>query len=167
MLLEATLKQEPQIKLLAKNLLHAKNLLLMGRGTLYVAALEGALKIKELSYLHAEAYTAGEMKHGPIALIDEQMPVLVLALQGMLYEKTLSNLEEIKSRGAQIVVLCHDDDHELRQLYPQALSIPTCASELSPILAILPLQLLAYHLAHLRGHDVDQPRNLAKSVTIE
>lgn len=167
MLLEAALKHEPEIRALAKSLLRSENMLLMGRGLLQVAALEGALKIKELSYMHAEAYAAGEMKHGPIALIDEDMPVLVLAVQGMLYEKTLSNLEEVKSRGAQIVVLCNEEDHELRQTYPHALLIPSCDLYLLPAVAMLPLQLLAYHLADLRGHDVDQPRNLAKSVTIE
>ena len=167
MLLEAALKQEPHVRLLAKNLVRSEHMLLMGRGPLQIAALEGALKIKELSYIHAEAYAAGEMKHGPIALIDEEMPVLVLAVQNMLYEKTLSNLEEVKTRGAQIIVLCNEEDHELRQKYPHALLIPSCDPYLLPALAMLPLQLLAYHLADLRGHDVDQPRNLAKSVTIE
>jgi glucosamine--fructose-6-phosphate aminotransferase (isomerizing) len=167
MLLEAALKHEPDIRELAKKLMDSQHMLLMGRGLLYPVALEGALKIKELSYIHAEGYPAGEMKHGPIALIDEQMPVLVLAIQGMNYEKTLSNLEEVKSRGAQIWVLCNESDHELRKLYPNALLIPTCNSYLTPALATLPLQLLAYHLADLRGLDVDQPRNLAKSVTIE
>lgn len=167
MLLEAGLKHEPEIRELAQQLVNSEHMLLMGRGLLYPVALEGALKIKELSYMHAEGYPAGEMKHGPIALIDENMPVLVLAIQGMNYEKTLSNLEEVKSRGAQIWVLCNEDDHELRKLYPNALLIPACSSYLVPALAVLPLQLLAYHLADLRGHDVDQPRNLAKSVTIE
>lgn len=167
MLLEAVLKHEPEIRSLAKSLLRCEHMLLMGRGLLHVAALEGALKIKELSYIHAEAYAAGEMKHGPIALIDEDMPVLVLAVQNMLYEKTLSNLEEVKSRGAQIVVLCNEEDHDLRQTYPNALLIPACDPYLVPAVAMLPLQLLAYHLADLRGLDVDQPRNLAKSVTIE
>ncbi|MEI6790198.1 MAG: glutamine--fructose-6-phosphate transaminase (isomerizing) [Myxococcaceae bacterium] len=167
MLLEAAAKHEPEIRVLAKSLLRCEHMLLMGRGLLHVAALEGALKIKELSYIHAEAYAAGEMKHGPIALIDEDMPVLVLAVQNMLYEKTLSNLEEVKSRGAQIVVLCNEEDHDLRQTYPNALLIPACDPYLVPAVAMLPLQLLAYHLADLRGLDVDQPRNLAKSVTIE
>ena len=167
LLLEAALKQEPEIRQTAKRLAQSENILLMGRGLLHVAALEGALKIKELSYIHAEGYPAGEMKHGPIALIDEKMPVLVLAIQGMNYEKTLSNLEEIKSRGAQVFVVCNESDHELRQAYPNALLIPTCSPYLVPALAVLPLQLLAYHLADLRGLDVDQPRNLAKSVTIE
>ncbi|MEI6806493.1 MAG: glutamine--fructose-6-phosphate transaminase (isomerizing) [Myxococcaceae bacterium] len=167
MLLETALKQEPEVRKTAKTLMHSQHMLLMGRGLLYPIALEGALKVKELSYIHAEGYPAGEMKHGPIALIDENMPVLVLALQGMNYEKTLSNLEEVKSRGAQITVLCHENDHELRTAYPGALLVPAGNPYLVPALAVLPLQLLAYHLADLRGHDVDQPRNLAKSVTIE
>lgn len=167
MLLEATLKYDPQIRDIAKGLVKSEHMLLMGRGLLYPTALEGALKIKELSYIHAEGYAAGEMKHGPIALIDEKMPVIVLAIQGMNYEKTLSNLEEVKSRGAQIIVLCNENDLELRSTYPNALIIPVCNPLLVPALAVLPLQLLSYHLADLRGQDVDQPRNLAKSVTIE
>ncbi len=167
MLLERVLKHEPDIREVAKQLLTKEHLLLMGRGVLQVVAMEGALKIKELSYMHAEAYAAGEMKHGPIALIDEEMPVLVLATPGSLYEKTLSNLEEAKSRGAQIVVLCSETDEHLRTQYPRALLVPECAPYLLPAIAVLPLQLLAYHLANLRGLDVDQPRNLAKSVTIE
>jgi glucosamine--fructose-6-phosphate aminotransferase (isomerizing) len=167
MLLERVLKHEPEIREVAKHLLSKEHMLLMGRGVLQVVALEGALKIKELSYMHAEAYAAGEMKHGPIALIDEDMPVLVLATQGPLYEKTLSNLEEAKARGAQIIVLCSETDEHLKSLYPEALLVPECAPYLLPAIAVLPLQLLAYHLANLRGLDVDQPRNLAKSVTIE
>ncbi|MBH1988747.1 MAG: glutamine--fructose-6-phosphate transaminase (isomerizing) [Myxococcaceae bacterium] len=167
MLLESALKQEPQIKETARSLVNSNHMLLMGRGLLYPTVLEGALKIKELSYIHAEGYAAGEMKHGPIALIDDKMPVLVLAVQGMNYEKTLSNLEEVKSRGARVLVLCNENDLELRADYPDALIIPPSPHYLVPALAILPLQLLAYHLAVLRGQDVDQPRNLAKSVTIE
>ncbi|MES2503458.1 MAG: glutamine--fructose-6-phosphate transaminase (isomerizing) [Myxococcota bacterium] len=167
MLLESVLKHEADIQALAKQLSHCEHMLFMGRGTLQVVAMEGALKVKELSYLHAEAYAAGEMKHGPIALIDEKMPVVVLAVRGHLYEKTLSNLEEVKSRGAQIIVLCQDNDSDLLQQYPYALTIPECPAHLLPAIAVLPLQLLSYHLSNWRGLDVDQPRNLAKSVTIE
>ncbi|MBL4818969.1 MAG: glutamine--fructose-6-phosphate transaminase (isomerizing) [Deltaproteobacteria bacterium] len=167
MLLEKVLEHEASIQQVAKNWLKSEHMLFMGRGFLDIVAREGALKTKEISYIHAEAYAAGEMKHGPIALIDDKMPVVVLAIKDYLYEKTLSNLEEVKSRGAQIIVLCNEDDQKLRSLYPDALLIPSCPPDLLPAVAILPLQILAYHLANLRGLDVDQPRNLAKSVTIE
>ncbi len=141
--------------------------LFMGRGVMYPIALEGALKMKELTYLHAEGYPAGEMKHGPLALIDEDMAVVMLAPRDELYEKTVSNLQEVKARGAKIISLGSGDDENLKSLSDRYLAIPKVSSWVDPILAVIPLQLMAFHLAQSLGYDVDQPRNLAKSVTVE
>jgi len=130
-------------------------------------ALEGALKLKEVSYIHAEGYPAAEMKHGPIALIDENMPVVFIAIQDSTYEKVLSNLEEVRARRGRVVAVATEGDEEIRQRVDHVIYVPPTLECLTPILTIIPLQLLAYHMAILRGCDVDQPRNLAKSVTVE
>ncbi|MEW6609093.1 MAG: glutamine--fructose-6-phosphate transaminase (isomerizing) [bacterium] len=144
-----------------------ENFLYLGRGINYPIALEGALKLKEISYIHAEGYPAGEMKHGPIALIDENMPVVTIATQGQLYEKIMSNIEEAKARGGIIIAVATAGDNKITKKVAHTIHIPKTTPLLSPILAVIPLQLLAYHIAHHRGCDVDQPRNLAKSVTVE
>jgi glutamine---fructose-6-phosphate transaminase (isomerizing) len=144
-----------------------KGFLFMGRGFMYPIALEGALKMKELTYLHAEGYPAGEMKHGPLALIDENMAVVMLAPKDELYDKTVSNLQEVKARGAKIISIGSGDDEHLRAMSDRYLAIPQVNSWIDPILAVIPLQLMAFHLAQSLGYDVDQPRNLAKSVTVE
>jgi glucosamine--fructose-6-phosphate aminotransferase (isomerizing) len=169
--LERALELAPAIEALAREFYQASNFLYLGRGPLYPIALEGALKLKELSYIHAEGYPAGEMKHGPIALIDERMPVVAIALQNPLFEKIASNIQEAKARGARILALATEGDDRIdRILDPErdrALKLPRHPVALSPLVAVIPLQLLAYHIAVLRGCDVDQPRNLAKSVTVE
>ncbi|HEX5638081.1 MAG TPA: SIS domain-containing protein, partial [Gammaproteobacteria bacterium] len=144
-----------------------KGFLYMGRGVSFPIALEGALKLKELAYMHAEGYAAGEMKHGPLALIDERMAVVMLAPTDGLYEKTLSNLEEAKARGGQIISVGTVGNDRLRALSQHYLSLPRAEWTVNPILEAIPLQLLAYHVACALEHDVDQPRNLAKSVTVE
>ncbi len=162
-----TLSAEPLVEELAKRYQHATDFLFLGRGLHYPVALEGALKLKEISYIHAEGYPAGEMKHGPIALVDEKLPVVVLAPHDGWREKTLSNLQEVKSRdGIAIVVMTRPDD-AVAAVADQVLIIPETIPELQPILSVIPLQMLAYHIAVRRGCDVDQPRNLAKSVTVE
>ncbi len=145
----------------------ARDVLYLGRGTSFPLAMEGALKLKEISYIHAEGYPAGEMKHGPIALIDERMPVLVLCSQGESYDKTLSNLEEARARGGRVIGVGTEGDVELAEKSEDVLFLPSCGRFARPILEVVPLQLLAYHMALLKGTDVDQPRNLAKSVTVE
>jgi glucosamine--fructose-6-phosphate aminotransferase (isomerizing) len=139
----------------------------MGRGVNYPIALEGALKLKELAYLHAEGYAAGEMKHGPLALIDNRMAIIMLAPSDELYDKTVSNLEEVKARGGQIISLGTGENQKLSAVSERYLSLPSALGPSNPFLEVIPLQLLAYHLASSLGHDVDQPRNLAKSVTVE
>jgi len=143
------------------------SVLYLGRGIQYPLALEGALKLKEISYIHAEGYPAGEMKHGPIALIDRTVPVVAIAPQGRLYEKTLSNVEEVKARDGRVIAIASEDDREIAGKADHVFRLPRTSELLLPILTALPLQLLAYHAAVLRGCDVDQPRNLAKSVTVE
>ncbi|MGH9321320.1 MAG: glutamine--fructose-6-phosphate transaminase (isomerizing) [Vicinamibacteria bacterium] len=169
--LERVLELAPAIEAVAREFYQAGNFLFLGRGTLYPIALEGALKLKELSYIHAEGYPAGEMKHGPIALIDERMPVVALALANPLFDKIASNIQEAKARGARILALATEGDTRLdRILDPERdriLKLPQHPQSLSPLVAVVPLQLLAYYMAVLRGCDVDQPRNLAKSVTVE
>jgi glucosamine--fructose-6-phosphate aminotransferase (isomerizing) len=169
--LERTLELAPAIEAVAREFYQAGNFLYLGRGTLYPIALEGALKLKELSYIHAEGYPAGEMKHGPIALIDERMPVVAIALQNPLFEKMASNIQEAKARGARILALATEGDNRIEQILDperdRVLKLPRHPQALSPLVAVIPLQLLAYHIAVLRGCDVDQPRNLAKSVTVE
>ena len=152
---------------LARRYHGARDFLFLGRGLHYPVALEGALKLKEISYIHAEGYPAGEMKHGPIALVDENLPVVVLAPHDGWREKTLSNLREVKSRDGIAIVVTTRADEEIRTAADEVLVIPETAPELQPILSVIPLQLFAYHVAVRRGCDVDQPRNLAKSVTME
>ncbi len=161
------LRQEKQIEKVAREIAGARDVLYLGRGINYPIALEGALKLKEVSYIHAEGYAAGEMKHGPIALIDKDMPVVVLAPKDRLYEKTVSNLMEVKARHAPVIALVAEGERELGKIADAVFTIPDTHPLLSPILFTIPLQLLAYHIAVLRGADVDQPRNLAKSVTVE
>jgi glutamine---fructose-6-phosphate transaminase (isomerizing) len=172
--LETVLSNDAVYEALARSLHHAKDALFLGRGIHYPIALEGALKLKEISYIHAEGYPAGEMKHGPNALIDENLPVLVLATRDpasdesrILYEKTLSNIQEVKAREGIVVAVVTQGDEEARKTADHVIEIPATSELLAPILEIVPLQLLAYHIAVRRGCDVDQPRNLAKSVTVE
>ena len=166
-LVEHVLKREAEIVAIAKRYHKKRNFLYLGRGINYPVALEGALKLKEISYIHAEGYAAGEMKHGPIALIDKDMPVVVLAPKDRLYEKTVSNLMEVKARHAPVIALVAEGERELGKTADAVFTIPDTHPLISPILFTIPLQLLAYHIAVLRGADVDQPRNLAKSVTVE
>jgi len=164
---EHTLGLEASISAIAKEVFRKKGFLYLGRGINYPIALEGALKLKEISYIHAEGYAAGEMKHGPIALIDEDLPVVVLAPSGKLYEKVASNMEEVKSRGGTIIAVTSAESSAATRLAKYAIPIEESNSYLNTVLLTLPLQLLAYHVAVLKGCDVDQPRNLAKSVTVE
>ena len=166
-LVQETLKKAKTIEKIARKYGHASDFLYLGRGVNYPIALEGALKLKELSYIHAEGYPAGEMKHGPIALIDEQMPVVVLLPKDPVYEKTLSNMKEVEARGGRIIVLTDAPSPEIEEIAWEIIQVPTTNHLLMPILLSIPLQLLAYHVAVYRGTDVDQPRNLAKSVTVE
>jgi glucosamine--fructose-6-phosphate aminotransferase (isomerizing) len=166
-LVEQCLEQNEAIELIAREYFKANDFLYLGRGANYPVALEGALKLKEISYIHAEGYPAGEMKHGPIALIDEKMPVVVLAGRNAVYEKMLGNIQEVKARSGIVIALASDHDGEIAKLADQVLIVPKTNPLLMPIVMSVPLQLLAYHIAVLRGADVDQPRNLAKSVTVE
>jgi len=172
--LEHLLARDEQVEDLAKRFQRAHDFLFLGRGIHYPIALEGALKLKEVSYIHAEGYPAGEMKHGPNALIDENLPVVIIATRNMSdpdsmtrYEKTMSNLKEVKARSGVVIALATEGDEEIKEAADHVLYVPAAPEELSPILEIVPLQLLAYHIAVRRGCDVDQPRNLAKSVTVE
>ena len=165
--IEDILKHEDRIAAMARRVFRYRDFLYIGRGTHYPVALEGALKLKEISYIHAEGYPAGEMKHGPIALIDENMPVVVLAPRDAVYEKIISNIMEAKARGGRIIAFAEEGDNEVPALTEEIFFVPRASSYLSPILMVVPLQLLAYHVAVMRGTDVDQPRNLAKSVTVE
>jgi len=165
--IEEVLKQSDNIREIAKHFVDAKNFLYLGRHYNYPVAMEGALKLKEISYIHAEGYPAAEMKHGPIALIDQNMPVVVVAPKDALYDKVLSNVQEIKARNGRIIAVATDDSKELERFADYVIRVPSTLSMLMPVLTCVPLQLLAYHIAVLRGNDVDQPRNLAKSVTVE
>ena len=166
-LLEQALKLNEETEKVARQYMHARDFLYLGRGRNFPIALEGALKLKEISYIHAEGYPAGEMKHGPIALIDEQVPVVVLVPKNSTYEKTVSNMEEVIARSGRVIALCSEGDHEVRDKAEVTLELPQLNDDLDPILLSVPLQLLAYHISVLKGTDVDQPRNLAKSVTVE
>jgi glutamine---fructose-6-phosphate transaminase (isomerizing) len=166
-LLEKTLELNEDVEKVARRYMNARDFLYLGRGINYPIALEGALKLKEISYIHAEGYPAGEMKHGPIALIDEEMPVVVLAPRNANYEKVVSNMEEVIARSGRVIAVCSAGDEEIGAKAEVTLEIPDDGDDLTPILLSLPLQLLAYHVAVLKGTDVDQPRNLAKSVTVE
>jgi glucosamine--fructose-6-phosphate aminotransferase (isomerizing) len=165
--IERVLQEEKNIEAIAEKLSRATNALYLGRGKGFPIALEGALKLKEVSYIHAEGYPAAEMKHGPIALIDESMPVVVLALAGRRYEKILGNVEEVKARGGKVIAVAIEGDNLIAEKADEVIYIPSSPEVLSPILAVIPLQLLAYYIAVKRGCHVDQPRNLAKSVTVE
>ena len=164
--IEAILKLEPAIKKLAKKYSHHRDFLYIGRRYMYPVALEGALKLKELSYIHAEGYAGGEMKHGPLAMIDENFPTMALALDGELFDKTMSNIQEIKARGGPVIAICNDPA-KLKDLADDVIKIPKTIEQLQPLLAAIPLQLFAYHCALALGRNVDRPRNLAKSVTVE
>ncbi|HVH10756.1 MAG TPA: glutamine--fructose-6-phosphate transaminase (isomerizing) [Gemmatimonadales bacterium] len=166
-LVARTLALEPAVRRLAERYADARNALYLGRGVSFPVALEGALKLKEISYIHAEGYPAAEMKHGPIALIDENMPVVFVAPKDDVYAKVLSNAQEVKARGARIIAILSEGNGDLGHTADHELRVPACPPLLSPLLTVIPLQLLAYHIARLRGCDVDRPRNLAKSVTVE
>jgi glucosamine--fructose-6-phosphate aminotransferase (isomerizing) len=158
---------EPQIEAMAEIFKDAANFLYMGRGYNYPVALEGALKLKEISYIHAEGYPAAEMKHGPIALIDENMPVVIVAPQDDVYEKVLSNIQEVRARKGHVIAIATEGDNAIKKLAEQVIFIPPTLPLFTPILSVVPLQLLSYYIATARGCNVDQPRNLAKSVTVE
>jgi glucosamine--fructose-6-phosphate aminotransferase (isomerizing) len=166
-LAQEVLQRTRPVETLARRLFRADHAFFIGRGLDYAVAMEGSLKLKEISYLHSEALAAGELKHGTLALVTPQTPVFALATQRAVYEKTLSNIQEVRARGAEVIALAYDDDTEIAKHADVVLRIPTTDDLLAPVLAILPLQLFAYHVAALRGHDIDQPRNLAKSVTVE
>nr|MCU0256636.1 SIS domain-containing protein [Vicinamibacterales bacterium] len=171
LLVEDALRSEPQIEEIAKRFYQCTDFLFLGRGVQYPIALEGALKLKEISYIHAEGYPAGEMKHGPIALIDEKMPVVAIALHDHAFEKMLGNVQEAKARGGLVIALTTRGDDRLDAVLDPVkdsrIPLPAAHPLVAPVLAVVPLQLLAYHIAVRRGCDVDQPRNLAKSVTVE
>ena len=166
-LVERVLATAPQVEQIAERLLRAQNVLYLGRGYNFPVALEGALKLKEISYIHAEGYPAAEMKHGPIALIDDLMPVVFIAPQDAVYQKVVSNVEEVKARGGRVIAILTEGDTGVAHLADHKIEIPTTLDLLTPVLSALPLQLLAYYIAVRRGCNVDQPRNLAKSVTVE
>ena len=164
---ERTLESNPLVEIISKVYKDSSNCLYLGRGYNFPVALEGALKLKEISYIHAEGYPAAEMKHGPIALIDEQMPVFVIATNKGHYEKVVSNIQEIKSRKGKIIAVVTEGDTQVRELADHVIEVPDTMESLTPLLTTIPLQLLSYHIAVMRGCNVDQPRNLAKSVTVE
>jgi len=164
---ELALKTEPLVKQIASELQHATNVLYLGRNYLFPTALEGALKLKEISYIHAEGYPAAEMKHGPIALVDENTPSVFVISKGLVYDKVMSNLQEVKARGGPVIAITDFVDSQLEKLADRIIEVPSVCEPLQPIVSVVPLQLLAYHVAVLRGCDVDKPRNLAKSVTVE
>jgi len=161
------LESNDHIKYIANIYKDVHNFLYLGRGYNFPVALEGALKLKEISYIHAEGYPAAEMKHGPIALIDENMPIVVIATKKGHYEKVVSNIQEIKSRKGKIIGIVTEGDVDVRELADHVIEVPETLESLSPLLTTIPLQLLSYHIAVLLGKNVDQPRNLAKSVTVE
>mgnify|MGYP000942015399 FL=1 len=155
------------IEKIARKFKDVSNFLYLGRGLNFPVALEGALKLKEISYIHAEGYPAAEMKHGPIALIDEEMPIVVIATRKDNYEKVVSNIHEVKARGGKLISIVTEGDTEVKAVADYCIEIPKCFREIAPLFSIIPLQLLSYHIALMRGCNVDQPRNLAKSVTVE
>jgi glucosamine--fructose-6-phosphate aminotransferase (isomerizing) len=166
-LVEAALAQDEAIAELARHHFQRRDFLYLGRGLHYPIALEGALKLKELSYIHAEGYPGGEMKHGPIALIDEAMPVVALMPHDQTYDRMLANIEEVRARDGLVIAVVHEGDTAIRAKAAHVITVPRAAELLTPIVLSVPLQLFAYHVAVRRGCDVDQPRNLAKSVTVE
>jgi len=161
------LGQEAQVRAIARNFFEMSDFLYLGRWVSYPIALEGALKLKEVSYIHAEGYPGGEMKHGPIALIDSRMPVVVLAPKDRVYDKILGNVSEVKSRDGVVIALGTQGDESLAAKADYFIPLPETDELLSPALSVIPLQMLAYHIALRRGCDIDQPRNLAKTVTVE
>jgi glucosamine--fructose-6-phosphate aminotransferase (isomerizing) len=164
---EKALALEEQVREITAKYVDRNNWLYLGRGVNYPVALEGALKLKEISYIHAEGMPAAEMKHGPIALIDEDMPVVVVAPQDHTYDKVLSNIEEVHSRHGRIIAIATEGDTRLSELAEEVIYVPKTSPLLSPLVTTVPLQLMAYHAALMRDHNVDKPRNLAKSVTVE
>ena len=166
-LINKTLKCEDKIQIIAKDFLQAKGAIFLGRGSSFPIALEGALKLKELSYLHAEGYPAGEMKHGPLALIEEGLPVVILAPKDRYFEKTISNMQEVIARGGQVILISNENNNIISENVRSTIEIPKTDNFLTPFLMTIPLQLLAYHVASLKNYDIDKPRNLAKSVTVE
>jgi len=166
-LIKKTLKCQDQIQIIAKDFLKAKGAMFLGRGLSFPIALEGALKLKELSYLHAEGYPAGEMKHGPLALIEEGLPVVILAPKDRYFEKTISNMQEVIARGGKVILISNENNNIISENVRFTLEIPKTDNYLMPFLMTIPLQLLAYHVAALKNCDIDKPRNLAKSVTVE
>ena len=165
--MKKVLEQDALTKDISRTLTYARNALYMGRGFNYPVALEGALKLKEISYIHAEGYPAAEMKHGPIALVDENMPVVFVATHHQLYKKILSNIQEVKARNGRIIAIVTEDDEAVKNIVEATIEIPATLPVVAPLLSVLPLQLIAYHVAVFKGLNVDQPRNLAKSVTVE
>jgi glucosamine--fructose-6-phosphate aminotransferase (isomerizing) len=165
--MQTVLAQSDRIKEIANEFCERENWLFLGRGYHYPIALEGALKLKEISYIHAEGMPAAEMKHGPIALINEGMPVVFVATKGVQYDKVISNIEEVRARGGRIIAVATEGDSQIHRYSDHVVYIPHAAEPLQPLLSVVPLQLLAYHAAVLRGCNVDKPRNLAKSVTVE
>jgi glucosamine--fructose-6-phosphate aminotransferase (isomerizing) len=165
--IEKALQLDDEIKVLAEQFAEKHHALFLGRGTHYPIAMEGALKLKEISYIHAEAYPAGELKHGPLALIDADMPVITVAPNNSLLEKLKSNIQEVSARGGQLIVFMDETLASTADANVQIIKMPQVENEISPIIYTIPLQLLSYHVAVLKGTDVDQPRNLAKSVTVE
>jgi glucosamine--fructose-6-phosphate aminotransferase (isomerizing) len=166
-LIRRTLDCHDDVQEIARKYSGIRNCLYLGRQFLYPVALEGALKLKEISYIHAEGYPAAEMKHGPIALVDQDTPSIFLVPRGLVFDKVLSNLEEIKARGGPVIAICTEGDHETAARADDVIFVPEVPEFLQPLVTVVPLQLLAYHIALLRGCDVDKPRNLAKSVTVE
>jgi len=165
--IEEILKQENTIREIAEEYQDSRNFLYLGRGYNFPVALEGALKLKEISYIHAEGYPAAEMKHGPIALVDENMPVVFIATKDDIYDKVISNIQEVRARKGKVIAIATEGDTHIESVANHVIYIPDTLPMLTPALAVIPLQLLAYHIAVLRGCDVDKPRNLAKSVTVE
>ena len=166
-MIEKTLEDADIVEKIAQKYMKMRDFLYLGRYLSYPIALEGALKLKEISYIHAEGYPAGEMKHGPIALIDERMPVVVVAPQDRVYEKAISNIEEVRTRKGKVISVGFRGDEKLEKLSEEFIPVPAVEEDLSPFVTSVPLQLLAYHIASKLGLDVDQPRNLAKTVTVE
>ena len=165
--IETCLEQEERIRQLCRHYADATSFLFLGRGPQHPIALEGALKLKEISYIHAEGYAAGEMKHGPIALIDERLPVVVVAPENSQFEKVFSNLEEVRARGGRVLAVASTNAEQIRPHVHELMVVPQVDELLQPLLTVIPLQLLAYAIADFKGTDIDQPRNLAKSVTVE
>ena len=165
--MERVLKQNKAIEELSKQYTYAHNFMYLGRGYNFPVALEGALKLKEISYIHAEGYPAAEMKHGPIALIDQEMPAVFVATHHKLYQKIISNISEIKARHGKVIAIVTEGDIEVKNIVDYVIEIPQTIVSLVPLLSVLPLQMLAYHIAVQKGLNVDRPRNLAKSVTVE